>query len=339
MSVPYPRVRISGPVTTSSWTPEQGTVERVEHRLLVRDVFRLVFFLPYDHFDLATGISHALDTYSCAVEGRPAALSEYICCWWQPRKLGERGWELVRATLSPKERTFFEDYSEHEARSAEKEGASPYFALYGERESGYCFDYRARLPFREAPSNSVSVLSITLPTEFLEERGPGFVRDLALDMASRLPFASGHGGLALDIAPVGVEHSAALPGLMARHPGFDVRNATIRDFMGPQVDGVHWLNFLGQPVLGELGGATGLRARLQSPTTAVQELEGDRVVVTLGPRPEAGDLLLGQGLPEYRELAQVLESWLEPFDSNCLFYTEHGANEEELRRWWRRFLN
>jgi hypothetical protein len=338
MSVLYTRVRISGPITTSSWTPELGTVESVEERLLVRELFRIVLFLPYDHFDIAAGVSHALDTYVRAVAGRPAALSEYTCCFGEAFKLGERGGERIRDTLSPKERTFFDEYSKHEARLAEKEGAHPYFAIHGERESGYCFDYRARIPFRETPSNHVSVLSATLPTELLEERGAGSVRKLVLDMASRLPFASGHAGLALDIAYVSIEHLAALRPLMTRHPGFDLRNASIRDFMGTQVDGVHWMNFLGQPVLGELGGAAGLGTRLQSPATSIEELEGERAVVTLGPQPEAGDLFLGQTLPEYREFARVLEPRLEPFDSDFLLCTTQ-ADAEELRRWWRRFLD
>ncbi|HLM43445.1 MAG TPA: type VI immunity family protein, partial [Myxococcaceae bacterium] len=64
------------------------------------------------------------------------------------------------------------------------------------------------------------------------------------------------------------------------------------------------------PVLGELGGAAGLRARLHSPGTTVQELEGERVVVTLGPSPDAGDTEQGRTLPAYRELARVLEPWL-----------------------------
>jgi hypothetical protein len=181
MASSYPRVRIRRPVTITSWTQERGMLKETEDRLLVRDLFRIVFFLPHDHFDIAAGVSHALDAYVRAMTGRPAALSQYTCCWWEPFKLGERGWELIRDTLNPKERTFFEDYPKHEARFAEKEGASPYFAIYGERESGYCFDYRARLPFRETPANYVSVLRVTLPTEFLEERGPGFMRELALD--------------------------------------------------------------------------------------------------------------------------------------------------------------
>ncbi|ATB29199.1 hypothetical protein MEBOL_002648 [Melittangium boletus DSM 14713] len=165
------------------------------------------------------------------------------------------------------------------------------------------------------------------------------MRELTLDMASRLPFASGHAGLALDIAPEYMDRPEALRALITRHPGFDLRNATIRDFMSAQVDGVHWLNFLGQPVLGTLNGAAGLRARLQSPSTSVQELAGERALVTLGPRPEAGDLLSGQTLPEYRELAQVLEPSMEPFDPSFLSCIEPADNEDVLLRWWRRFLD
>jgi hypothetical protein len=94
------------------------------------------------------------------------------------------------------------------------------------------------------------------------------------------------------------------------------------------------MNFLGQPVLGALGGAQGLRERLRSPGTTVQELEGDKVLVTLGEWPEAGDTECGDVLPAYRELARVLEPWL---------YHPRGRmlhrSEEEKRRWERRFLD
>jgi Protein of unknown function (DUF3396) len=41
-----------------------------------------------------------------------------------------------------------------------------------------------------------------------------------------------------------------------------------------------------------------------------QELTGERVVVTLGTWPEAGDTQQGHTLPAWRELARVLEPWL-----------------------------
>ena len=40
--------------------------------------------------------------------------------------------------------------------------------------------------------------------------------------------------------------------------------------VGDQLQGIHWMNFLGPPVLGELGGAEALRARLTSPGSCVQ---------------------------------------------------------------------
>jgi hypothetical protein len=87
---------------------------------------------------------------------------------------------------------------------------------------------------------------------------------------------------------------------------------------------------------GQWGGATGLRAHLTSPGATVQELGGERAVVTLGPWPEAGDLTQGLDLPPYRELARVLEPWLYPCPSHESW---PGASHEETRRWWRRFLD
>jgi len=84
----------------------------------------------------------------------------------------------------------------------------------------------------------------------------------------------------------------------------------------------------------KLGGASGLRERLKSPETTVQELPGDKAVITLGPWPEAGDVEKGEVLPAYRELARVLEPWLYHRPVSML-----RQSEEETRRWERRFLD
>lgn len=98
------------------------------------------------------------------------------------------------------------------------------------------------------------------------------------------------------------------------------------------------MNFLGEPVLSALGGVTALRARLRSSSTNVREMADERVLVTLGPEPEAGDMAQGQPLPAYRELARVLEPWLEPFPWGYLREQGEAADKEEWLRWWRRFL-
>ncbi|WP_239014112.1 type VI immunity family protein [Archangium violaceum] len=146
----------------------------------------------------------------------------------------------------------------------------------------------------------MSLLTAILPTEYLEEHGPARVRELALDMASKLPFASG----------------------------------------------ARWLNFFGPPLLARLGGAMALRSRLRSAETMLEELVNERVIVSLGEGPEAGDLTTEKTLPAYRELAQVLEPWLEPlFLSRTTVsaapprYTSLRLTENEARRWCRRFLD
>ncbi|PTL79256.1 type VI immunity family protein [Vitiosangium sp. GDMCC 1.1324] len=334
-----PRVRIPGPIRYTSWTPETGEGANNWDRLIARDVVRIVFFVPHDNYDIATEISHALDSYLHAVNAYPVALSQYTCCYWEPGKLDDKGWELIRATLNPRERRYADEYTRDEAFYPLKDGADPYFGIYGQQDSGFSFEYHARIPWREAPASRASVFRATLPTEYLEERGAGFVRELVLDLASRLPFASGHAGLALDVAYPRLSRLDALRPLIFRHPGFDIRDAGIRDEMGIKVDGVHWMNFLGQPVLAELGGAAGLRAQLQSPSTDVRELGDGRVLVTLGSEPEAGDLAQGETLPAYRELARVLEPWQEPFPWDHLRDQGKAADEEEWRLWWRRFLD
>ncbi len=179
-------------------------------------------------------------------------------------------------------------------------------------------------------------MSFRLPTEFLEQHGPARVRELAVELATLLPFCSGHAGLSfngeldlLGVIPEVLKYCFRYPGIDIPAPG------SLSQKLSTRVRGISWLNFLGQPVLGEVGGASALRARLHSPGTSVQELEGARAVVTLGSWPEAGDTQRGELLPAYRELARVLEPWL--------FFEERNFHPhfppEVKRRWERRFLD
>jgi hypothetical protein len=119
-----------------------------------------------------------------------------------------------------------------------------------------------------------------------------------------------------------------------RYPGLDIPDMVMTSLdLGVRVQGVHWVNFLGPRVLGELGGVEGLRSRLSSPGITVERLGSERAVVTLGEWPEAGDTEQGHELPTWRELARVLEPWL--YHRRIPL---HCFSEEDTLRWERRFL-
>ncbi|WP_309892000.1 type VI immunity family protein [Archangium sp.] len=308
-------------------------------RLIIREVVTLVLYLPFDHQEIAAAVERAMDIYLQAVgEGRETISS------WRDGEIGEvsalnaQHWELIRLMLREKSQYRYLDQCDDEryVNHHLKQQCEISFELLGGTSgtSGYGFSYRARLPWSTPRGEEVSRIDFSWPTEYLEQHGPGRMRELALELACLLPFASGHAGLALELPGTFMPLMSELREEVFRYPGVDVPSGTTE--IGTRVDGVHWLNFLAQPVLGALGGVEGLRSRLYSPETTVQELDGERTVVTLGPWPEAGDLTQGRALPAYRELARVLEPWLDDCKST---YRWSGYTHEETRRWWRRFLD
>lgn len=315
----------------------------------MRDVVRFVFYMPHDHLEIASGVIHAFASYLRAVGKGPSTLPVAVINDEEFDALNEEHWSYVQELLQPeKPYRFVEELDQETARGLEKRGYATRLHLCGGvyDPHGYELCYQARIPSRTPPPGWMSFLTATLPTEFLELHGAAKVRELALDMASQLRFITGHAGLALRLSWTRIPADDALRAESTRYPGMDLRTAWLPpERLGTRIDGVHWLNFFAQPVLGQVGGAETLRSRLQEPGTEVLELDPDRIVVSLGAEPEAGDLSLGRTLPAYRELARVLEPWLEPVNLSELSslqaplrYSELRFTEDEARRWWRRFL-
>lgn len=302
MSTHYPRIR-------EHWD---------DGRMVLREGLSLCFYMKRAHKEVREGVQRALETYLREVG--PQALGWYAG-EEEYESLDEKGWKHTQQQMN------HDRWALVELIDAE---------MWHHR---YKFEYYGRPvgdPELAHEPDTVSTVSFWLPTEFLEEHGPGHVRELAIELATLLPFNSGHAGLSFN----GALHLVGVHRLVKRHcfryPGIDIANPGWHSLkLGTRVRGPHWLTFLGQPVLGELGGAAGLRARLHEPGTTVQELEGNRALVTLGPWPEAGDTEQGQTLPAYRELARVLEPWT---------YFEQRVRVlnmplEKSRQWERRFLD
>ncbi|MDC0708418.1 DUF3396 domain-containing protein [Stigmatella sp. ncwal1] len=200
------------------------------------------------------------------------------------------------------------------------------------------FEYYGKLlekPTLIEQNNQTCAVSFWLSTEYLEKHGPTHVRELALAIATPLPFTSGHAGLSFNafIDLPGV--SREIRRQCFRYPGLDIIElGNLSGELGTRVKSASWLTFLGQPVLDGLGGVTGLRSSLKSPSTFVQAFDAERVVVTLGQFPEAGDTEQGYNLSHYRELAFILEPWL--YQQQLRF---RDFTEAETRHWERRFLD
>lgn len=303
MSAHYPRIRIR---------TDRGY-------LAVRDGLSFTFYMCRPHHEVAPAVLRSLDVYLAAVG--PDALGWYSDDEGYFHELDSAAWERFRREMLANRQLIF------------------HLKDANEDEQGHEFRYHGKVLDEASLAISpgaVSAVSFWLPTEFLEEHGPGRVRELALELAGPLPFCSGHGGLnfSCELGLLGVWR--AVRERCFRYPGMDIPSlGRTALHIGTRVRGAAWLTFLGQPVLGELGGVEGLRSRLHSPETTVQSLEGERAVVTLGPLPEAGDTEQGNTLPSYRELARVLEPWLyhEPPLRNRDF------PPEDKLRWERRFLD
>jgi hypothetical protein len=276
MSEHYPRIRL------------YSSVGGERRSLYIRESVSLTFYMKHSHQEVVQAVTRALEAYLRAIG--PQVLGWYADPYsgdWE--ELDDKGWAYLRRLM------------------LEEPATQLWLSESPSETTGYEVLYHGRL-LDARDEEETSVLSFILPTEYLEAHGPGHLRELALALAAELPFSSGHGGLSFNFPESVLGTTEAIRDMSFRHPGLDIPGVNFDSLsIGTRVKGVHWLNFLGQPVLRELGGAESLRARLHSPDTTVQELDGERAVVTLGKWPEAGDTEQGRTLPEYRELAHVLE--------------------------------
>ncbi|HYO69435.1 MAG TPA: type VI immunity family protein [Archangium sp.] len=270
----------------------------------------ITFYMKRSHQEILRDVMRALQVYRRAVG--PQSLGWYADPYsgdWD--ELDDKGWGYIQREM------------------LEQPATSIWLRERPNATTGYEFLYQSHL-LEVCETDAASTVSFMLPTEYLEEHGPDRVRALALELAAELPFNSGHAGLCFNFPESFLGVLDAIQALSFRHPGMDIPGVLFTSLsIGTRVNGVHWLNFLGPPVLRELGGTASLSARLRSPGTTVQTLDKERAVVTLGEWPEAGDTEQGLTLPAYRELARVLEPWLD---------LGHFS-QDALQRWERRFLD
>ena len=301
MSGSYPKIRVYA---------EDGA-------LILREGLSFSFYMKRPHREVVPSVIRSLEIFLQAVGHQ--ALSRYIDDDGGLRSFDRTALSRIIQSL--------------------QEMPSPIVQLLDapESQNQFRFEYYGKSANTQSGSSgahAVCAVSFWLPTEYMAAQGASRVRELGLELASSLPFCSGHGGLSFngELDLIGVASEVAKRCFV--HPGMDIPVSS-RDTwkLGTRVRGPHWLTFLGQPVLGEVGGTAGLSDRLHTSSTSVLALDRERAVVTLGTEPEAGDTDKGQVLPGYRELARVLAPWLYTGADRVLDFSP-----EDSRRWHRRFV-
>jgi hypothetical protein len=291
--------------------------------LVVRDGVKLFFFMRRSHGEVAASIWRALRIYQRALP--PKSLNWYGSDDGDTLPLDDKGWEHIRNTLL-----------EHPWA-----GAGSHAALCeatGEA-GGYHFDYDGRQlddPLFSHRQGATSGVSFSFPTEYLLEHGPAHLRTLALELGRELPFNFGYASLAYVSHP-GVWYAVRkqLLDLLPRYLGLDLCDLMeTSGVIGTGARGAYWLTFLGQPLLGQVGGLEGLRPQLAFPEVTFEPMEGDRLLLTLGEWPEALDTEKGAVPPQYRALARLLEP----------YFCEEGGdwpplNRAFMHRWLRRLCD
>lgn len=162
-------------------------------------------------------------------------------------------------------------------------------------------------------ARNLGALRLVLPADFIAQ-GAARLIDVAKQAASDLRFVSGHGGFALhfnDRGDLTVPAQHAVWPVVARYHGVDCTNIgsllyAMEESLpkGQGLKCVNWLTFVGEPLLGALGGAKAVTARMgEGPV--VHPLPGG-ILIQAGPEPEIGDSNRRQRLPLYQQVGKVL---------------------------------
>ncbi|WP_224242234.1 DUF3396 domain-containing protein [Hyalangium gracile] len=271
------------------------------------------------HGEVAPAVWRALETYRRAIP--PEALGWYGSPDGDTLPLDDKGWEHIRQKILDRP-------SANACNVDLEEGAS--------EAGGYNFEYRGRrldAPLFAHDEDATSGVAFSFPTEYLLEHGPAHLRALALELARELPFSFGYASLAF-VSPRGFWYAARheLIAPLSRYLGLDLyRLDETSRVIGTHARGAYWLTFLGQPLLGQLGGIEALRDKLSFPEVSHQPMEAERLLLTLGEWPDVIDTQKAPLVPHYRALAHLLEPFL--YEERTGWFSLDKGN---LRRWMRR---
>jgi hypothetical protein len=287
--------------------------------LVVRDGIILCFFIRRSHREVAQALWNALQVYRRAI--LPGTLNWYGAPDGDTLPLDDKGWEHIRERI---------------LEQPEAIGCHVELDELTGGTGGYNFEYHGVQlddPFFAGNEGATCSAAFSFPTEYLLAHGPAHLRDLALELARELPFSFGYASFALVCPGSWFRVRRQLLPLLERYLGLDIYSIINTSMViGTRARGAYWLTFLGQPLLGELGGIEALRQKLAFPAVTVEPLKGERVLLTLGEWPDAIDTTQEPLVPHLRTLARLLE----PFLCVDKIALTSLLDKQSIQRWLRR---
>ncbi len=290
--------------------------------LVVRDGFIATFFMRASHSEIGPSAAVAFERY-IKIVGEDKL--KWIAGADQWEAVGNQRIDDVRKEM----RDAKENWTSH-IDLVDSDEDPPKFRFY---YNGKCLSD----PTFESWDSAVSTVNFWFSTEFIESRGFDSFRQEVISIGEALPFNTGYGSMAFVYSEGDSELAAfsAIRQLAFRYPGFDVYDLLQSGFLaGTQVRGAYWLNFLGPPVLDEMGGFSSIQSKITNDLIKVEKLDSNKCLVTLGPEPECGDVNRKQDLPLHQELSKAIEGFL---SRNIGDFSRFSS--EDTERWRRRFLD
>ena len=296
-------------------------VKGIGGTLMARDGLVVCFFIRRHHREIADKVWMSIQACLGAIPR--GALAWYVDMDGEYQTLDESGWAYIREKLLNRPQAI----ACHVQLLQVDAGVGGYNFEY----SGYQLDSSLH-----HDDNAACSLAFSLPTEYLLEHGADKVSELALQLSRELPYSFGYASLAF-VSPSGSWYSVRqemLP-LLERYRGLDLYllSKTSR-LIGTGARGAYWLTFLGQPLLGQLGGLETLRRELDFPEVSFEPLDGDRVLLRLGEWPSAMDVREFIHRPHFTALARLLAPYF-PDEQTGLTSIFDRRN---MGRWLRRYL-
>jgi hypothetical protein len=178
-------------------------------------------------------------------------------------------------------------------------------------------------------------LRFTFSLEAMDENGLFDLCEFAVRCARALPIASGY------VAPAfiwreGIDENVAMNAvarLCRRYRCLDIPALMVDCFEnGMGVKGAYWCNFFGPSAIALAGGEARLLAALAGTDAQVERLAEERLQVTLGSLPIAGDVNRREDLSLYRWVFSLLEAAVYPRTVPYM-----GFDEESMQAWIGRF--